>query len=67
VKVLPWHTNPFDLSAHLEDEHEMSPLSLDLMDSEELRRTHLVIHRRSWANRGHMHEDQGVLLAFEAE
>jgi hypothetical protein len=55
MKILLLHTNPFDLGAHLEDEHEMTPWVIDQMDSDALRRTHEVIHARSEGFLDHIH------------
>lgn len=45
MRALPQVTDPFRLSKHLVEVHEISDAVVDLMDSDELRRMHGVLHR----------------------
>lgn len=46
MRVFPQLVDPIRLSKHLIEQHELSELTVDGLDSDELRRTHVVLHRR---------------------
>lgn len=51
----PHLTDPFRLSAHLEDDHDHDPNLAQYMDSEALRGVHEWLHARNIAFLPHFH------------